>query len=701
MYYVNNFRFGEISRRNAGRFDTEAYSQGSFSFINALSLTEGGFTRRPPLKQIYEPRTSDPSVDSIFRLIPFNISESISFLVGIADSSINIYQNINGRLVFITSSSYPSTNEETVGMTKTVANTMCYCQYYNRMYFASQSFRPFYIDFDLTSSRFTTSFVTLILNQDAKNMVKFTPARILDENGNELTKFQNRPVFTGPDGKYYFDRDMQEMYLYANTYPPVNGSNKYIMNYDSFADSDLLKTKNDYPAVVSIVFDSLYFASTKNAPGTLWKSRILGSSQWVKDYSYDSLHDFSCFQLVMTDSTDLVDEEDIPMKDATGPDGNVYYEMDGNGNPKYFVCKKENNKVVYGVQIYKDYKAGADSTKYYTSSDCTVEYRFASGEYADKKPMRIYDLTDASKLLTTKATLDYVCTDSCGCRFSLNTGRQDRIIYIKSALERIIVGTSTSEFTLPSSFSAVKNLNSSNLYDFGSANLQPVTLNASLVFLQKDNLLRELYLYEGYVNHSEITAYSKEVINGNVVSMSAKNTPNPMIYILMDDGTLRVVSYDKEMGIQSFSRWDSELRIESIATIDNTNSQIMCALVSMNGHKTICYFDENEKDHFKDLGTYMYRTEVETVYAEIIDNSLTFGRFKKAKVMWIRPYETGFMMLGSDRRQLTKTRCKLGNNDYRHTNMGISTSQFSVVMQSVDDEPMTILALSWEVDNGV
>lgn len=699
MVYVNNFRYGEISKKNAGRFDTEAYSQGAFSFINASTLTEGGVTRRPPLKSVYDD-DERLDTDSVLRIIPFSLSESMSMAIGLCKEKICVFRLISGKLFLTEIADYPSTEStQAITMTDSMARGACYAQYYNRMYFASQDFRPFFLDFDTTTMTFTVSYVSVILNQDAKKRVMFTPQYVADADGNELTALEGRYLFIASDGNYYFDEDLTDKYEYRETYPPVYGSSTYISSYDEYADDDLLVTTNDYPAIVAVIADSLWFASTRNNPATLWKSRILGSSQWVTEYSSDSMHDFTQFQQVTTESVDVVDQEDLPMTEAIGPDGTPYYEEES-GNPKWYACSEVDGVKTYHYRIYKNYTAGGDSTKFYYDSACTSVWTPTEGMYASKKPYMVYDLSNYDQLFLTKTNMDFVTTSSCACRVSFNTGRLDKITFIKEALEKIIVGTTTGEEVLPSSF-APGNLTRSHLSEHGSLQIQAMMLNTSLLFLQRDNIVRELYLYEGYINNTDITAYSKDVVNGTVRIMVTKNTPYPNAYILMDDGSMRVLTYDKQVGIQAFSRWTFDgIAVKSLATIDNGNSQILVALCDIDGKKRICYFDESEKEEFKDLGEHGYTTEIETVYAEIINNSLTFGRYKKAKVMWIRPYETGHMMLGCDRRQLTKTRHTLGSEDYRHTILGAASSQFSIVMQSVDAEPMTLLAMAWEVDNG-
>lgn len=704
MVYTNNFRFGEISKKNAGRFDSEAYPQGSFSFLNAVALTEGGASRRPPLKDIY---SDDYDISTLYRLIPFAISESISLLLGLGKYRIVMFRMVDGKLRYVTAVDYPYSAQLglSITMTETMAKSITYAQYYERMYFASQEFCPFYIDLNEASMTITASFMSVILNQDAKKRIMFTPAIVRDSNGNELTALESRYLFLGNDKNYYFDEELTEKYEYAVAYPPVYGSSTYISEYDTYADDDLLTTSNDYPAVVAIISDSIWLASTKRNPAVIWKSRILGSSQWIDGYISDSMHDFTQFQQVVTTSKDVVDEDEIPMKEAADTNGAVVYELDENGNVKWYACKHVDNEVKYICRLYRNYSTdgGLTDKNFYTSStefDSSTIYKFGVDEYAGNKPYMVYDLSDSSTLVKTVTTVDFVTTDSVAMRFSMNTGRNDRITYIKSSLEKIIIGTTVSEELLSADFSPL-NASRSHYSDLGSLRTQPVMLNTSMIFLQRDNVLRELYLYEGYINNGDITQYSKDILDGTVRAMVAKNTPYPNLYLLMEDGTMRVLTYDKNAGVQAFARWTfNGISVKSISTLEVDESHVVIALCDADGEMRLCVFDEGEEETFADIGDHMYTTEIETTYAEIVDNSLAFGRYKKARVMWLRPYNTGHLMLGNDRRQLTKTRHKLGHDDYRHTIMGSPSSQFSIVMQSVDDEPMAILAMAWEVDNG-
>ena len=112
----------------------------------------------------------------------------------------------------------------------------------------------------------------------------------------------------------------------------------------------------------------------------------------------------------------------------------------------------------------------------------------------------------------------------------------------------------------------------------------------------------------------------------------------------------------------------------------------------------ICMID-NSSTVYKDMigGTaHGYDTVIETVYAEINDNQIVFGKFKKAKAIHIRPYDTGHIYVGNDLRMLQKSNNLLGSYDASFQAFGKSAKNFSMFIRSFEDEPMNILALSWE-----
>ena len=677
--YINNLRYGEISRRNAGRFDTEFYQNGAFLFRNMITNIEGGATRRPPIRKLIDTDAK--------RLIPFTISETLSYVIGLSNDKMHFYRYVLDEFSEVVSVEYPQKRT----LTDSEIRELTYSQYYTRLYFAHQNWRPIMMDFDTASESATVSEVTILLNQDAKNKYWFTPSYITDEDGKELTALEARILYQKTeDGtvKWYLDQDFSEPYEYATAFPPVKGGSSYITGFEDYKDDDLLTGDMHYPAVVAVISDCLWFACTKANPHTIWKSRVLGSSQFIDGFEADSMHDFIQFQIVTTETTEIVDSEELPKTELKTSIGDTVWEQESAEDMWFLPEKNADGEYTYKTRVY--WKAGSvngeDWIWYLNPDDPEGSvYDWQTNGYPVRKPVMIYDFSNISQLTRTKVAIDYVATDSCSTRNELATGRQDRI------------GTSTAEWRLPDNFSAVNNQIASPYTNYGSISVQPVILNGSMIFIQKSYILREFYLYEGYMANGDVTITNHDILKDGVKEALPKNTPTPTIYFVMDDGAMRVLVYDKENNIQSFARWDMENRkIVSESTIETANRDIMLFLVNSDTESFIAYLDETETETFSDEGGIDYISELLTPYLEIIDQKLGFGRFKKANQAYIRPYDTGYVYIGDDDRQLNKTNYPLGNNDYRAVIMGKTDRMYSMRIRSFEDEPMTILAFQIE-----
>ena len=686
--YVNNLRYGEISRRNAGRFDTEYYMNGAFSFRNMVTNIEGGASRRPPIRKLLDA--------DIKRLVPFTISEDLSYAIGLDNERMHFYRFVLGEFAEVVSVKYPAS----IKLTDTEISELTYTQYYTRMYFAHQDWRPFIVDYDSASETATASSVTVVLNQDAKEKYWFTPSYVADEKG-EIPSLEGRILYSREEQGvtvWYLDEDFKEPYEYAAMYPPIHGESSYISNFDEFQDDTLLVGEGDYPAIISVVADSLWMASTRNNPATIWKSRILGTSQWIEGYVADSMHDFVQFQVVTSETQEMVDDEDLPMKPLVSASGDPIYEQASAEDIYYRPDKDADGNYTYEHRLYwKIDKENDEKKTFYIDPEMTVPYNMDEGDPVPK-PVMVYDFSDMSRIMRTKVAIDYVSTDSTSTKNDLATGRQDRIRFVKPACGYIMIGSSTEEWRLPYNFSAASNQRAEPYKSFGSIAVQPAVINNSLLFVQKSGILREFYLYEGYMTEGDVTILNHDILKDGVKEIVTKNTPSPTLFFIMEDGTVRTLVYDKANGIQSFSRWDMEgRRLISGATIETDLKDMMLFLVKSDTESFIAILDEEEEEVFSDEGGIDYVSEIVTPYTEVIDSRNGFGHYKKANQAYIRPYNTGFVYMGDDTRQMNKTPYRLGSDDYRYVLMGKSDRMYSMRIQSYEDNPMTILAFQFEV----
>lgn len=797
---VNGFRYGEISRKQAGRYAEDGYQQGCFTFKNAMTMYDTGMTRRYPLRTLLACDAGNPSdvtKTNVYTIHPFRVSDKENYLVGFGTETtkdginnvvIIYYWNKNKleEKIRIRDQEQPIfaidtydkddklVNRQAALLSESVCQGMRFAQYYDRLYIASHDFRTIYIE--AKDGSYNAQFVTFAINKDAKNKIYFVKGK---NDGEGVVLFYN-----DEDGCLYEDIKFTTKTDYKITDDTVaEATETYIAGFEDFESGvDLNRGAETYPNVVAIVNDSLYLANTLAKPSAIWKSRTIGSSQWIdgdEDYSPNTLHDFVQFQVVATSNTELKDSSEWPKTKGTG-----YYETEYGVECLYKPEKDDNGNYTYKTRLYrlaKYYITYGLNMMFYYDSGHTQRYEWTTSsgtpfqDYTSKKwyhgsvsdsnllwavdmlaeksgavpfvvkkeadPGRIlasdyvwyynsdftgatytvndedastfprkqelfdYDLSESSELYEKKTTVDFVTTDSCAVRIELNTGADDEVRFISPGCGKIVVGLSTCEKTLPANFNAVSNLYSTHYSSYGSLAIEPMQLGRSFFFFTTGRKIREAYLNDGYMEDQDVTALNHDIFTCGIVDTVGKGTPDPSLFSVMEDGGIVQITYDRNGGLNSMARWSNDnFSFKSLAVMRRDDNEVLLALVDCGGIKYLTYFMEptdeemGEDIYYDEIGGVekAYTTLVETVYAEVYDNSSAFGRFKKATSMYLRPYHCGHLLIGNDMRQLTQTNYRLEDTDYTLQIQGKKEKNFSMKMQSVESEPMTILAMAWE-----
>lgn len=809
MVLINGFRYGEISRKQAGRFAEDGYNQGCFRFENAMTLYDTGMTRRYPLRTVAKINSNT----KIYVIQSFTLSNTEAYIVGIGDKEYNgerenciliwkylVNQNKwelevsiedhnkgNEPPIFAIDNGYDDVGNRLYSPTvlsEDICKSIRFAQYYDRLYVCSKYFRTFYITNE-EGVNWATRLIEPITNKNAKSNVFF----VKGGSGDGIVVFQNEK-----DGYFYTSLDFTEQYVTKDDEILVKADKTYISGFDDYGNNDDLNNGvGTYPSVIAVVNDSLYLANTDKCPATFWKSRVLGTSQWIGEdntYSAESMHDFCEFDVIATTKTSLKDSAEWPLTQETdmyevsggeelwyAPNTNFtrklirtpkyyyqwamddcFYYYEGTNTRYEFSSSAEMPIKIDGqwykpdkvtrldrVTIREDYPfsatpsmsevrandytwAFADS---YPATTITVDgqeiklppvsknesYQFADNDkdkFPVKKPIYNYDLSDANSLFYRETTIDFVTTDSCGVRLELNTGKDDAIVFISGGCGKIIIGTSTCYYTLPANFSAVSNKYASTGSYYGALQIEPIKLGRSFFFFQTGRLIRELYLDDGYIVDKDVTAMNHDMFKYDIVDAVEKGTPDPSIVSVLDNGTIVQVTYDRNGGLNSMAKWYSgtlehnHFMFKSLANIRINTCEKLYTLVKDENIYYICeFYEPSEKElsneetrdlYYDEVGEnkYPFDTFIETVYAEVYDNSLAFGARKKATGMYIRPYLCGHLLVGNDERQLHKTNYRLENNDEYIQIYGKAERQFSMKIKSCDAEPMMLLALSWE-----
>ena len=762
MINVNSFRFGQISRKQAGRFLEEGYNNGTFTFSNARTYYDGGMSRRFPLRT----DVSLPQDARWFRIHPMFVSQSEVYLFAFGtrntstswENLVRIYRytensfelfseitssNDNGKRTFCIGENDLSE----IQLTQKIAGSMCISQHRNRLYIASHSFRTMFFEMGAVP---VASIATFLFNQDSKGKIYYIPSSNESEG---LVLFES-------NGKLYKDISMTVPYEgdYSLAKPAVNS---YVAYFDDYNDEKDLNTRlGTYPAVVSFIGERMWLANTEINPNAIWCSMLLGESQWIAGYGSDSMHDFTEFKVIATEKLELKDSSEWPVKTDSK------YFHTSNGLDRWFIPKSDPSDTDYsdGTELFREakywkytsnsmlfyYESGGKLVQYtWTTSDGkpklnedktwtgggkTLQAYNASEVYplsiADsegnlnywhasdwvwkksdgtvydisnglpvKWPITEYDTSDPDALYETKTDVMFVADDSCAvCNMEMNSGRDSEIEFISSALGNIIIGTSSSVHTISGSFvpseSSVEEYSSG-----GSLFVQPAKLGSSFLYIERGNIVREIYKSSSYTMSADATAYNHDLMNAKAVSMCTKQSPDKMIFITMDDGTICAIHYSRDDSMSSQSIWSTEgIRYISTAVLSTDTEDKVMVLCDDGTSQHICHFDEESEVYEDIIGTttYPYDTLVETVYAEINNNNIVFGKFKKAKSIYIRPYRCGHVYVGNDLRMLQKSNYRLESNDFSAPAFGKSQTNFSMFIKSCGNEPMNILAISWE-----
>ena len=71
----NNFTYGIVSPKLAGRVDSQVYRNGLSDMLNVLPMVQGGFTRRPATQKVFMAESADRW------MIPFILDTARAYLL--------------------------------------------------------------------------------------------------------------------------------------------------------------------------------------------------------------------------------------------------------------------------------------------------------------------------------------------------------------------------------------------------------------------------------------------------------------------------------------------------------------------------------------------------------------------------------------------------------------------------------------------
>lgn len=174
--------------------------------------------------------------------------------------------------------------------------------------------------------------------------------------------------------------------------------------------------------------------------------------------------------------------------------------------------------------------------------------------------------------------------DSNAISFSLNSAKVNAINWMVSDEWGLLVGTASGEWVVAASTqqNAVTptNITAKQTTSYGGTNVPPVRMGKSTLFVQRTKRkLREMtYQFTlGTFQAPDISLVAEHLTKSGIKQMAAQLAPQPILWIVRNDGVLIGMSYDKDQDITGwhqhrlggFSDFGQTLPpvVESVATI--------------------------------------------------------------------------------------------------------------------------------------
>jgi len=169
--------------------------------------------------------------------------------------------------------------------------------------------------------------------------------------------------------------------------------------------------------------------------------------------------------------------------------------------------------------------------------------------------------------------------DTSGIDVTLAATQANAIEWISSFKRTLVIGTSGEEWTMDSGDQdgplTPSSLRLRRWSRYGSSKFQPVLSGDGLLWLTRDNRLREFaYVFErdGY-SAPEMTLLAEHVIcRSNVIQMFYSQSPDPIVWLIHADGTWSGFTYDRENNVTAWHRHRSQMRCKSMCALYSSSS---------------------------------------------------------------------------------------------------------------------------------
>ncbi|WP_422477197.1 hypothetical protein [Pleomorphochaeta sp. DL1XJH-081] len=281
----------------------------------------------------------------------------------------------------------------------------------------------------------------------------------------------------------------------------------------------------------------------------------------------------------------------------------------------------------------------------------------------------------------------------------VGSNRNDRIEWLTVG-QNLLVGTSSGEWIMPGNIDAL-NQSIMQVSAYGSASLQAMNVNEDVLFIQSGKKrCRGYVMSNGGYSSPDISYTADHILSSGVREWAFQRVPEPRAYMVLNDGTMAVLSYNKLYQIQGWSQWTFSGLVESVAVLDTPTGQSVCIVINRNGTRAIERFDEDSNvhsdQHNTDTPDPFDSILVSNRFETQLESGSSIGKSKKVSKVVLRLLESGAFMAGYNGLETYSKHIQEGDVAIRLG--GGYDKELKMEVRSIGDEPLTILAMVYALE---
>ena len=329
-----------------------------------------------------------------------------------------------------------------------------------------------------------------------------------------------------------------------------------------------LFTDNNFPSVVAFNGSRLWMGASTEHPYRMWASRPFEHFNFQTEEYYNSLDESVTTEQYLDAIKGAGEISEIIKDPVLGDDeeSNIPGEIwivsktvdmasgaviSVNGIYEYSVSGERGT-----LLGHREYDSETDTwgDPVYDGSTWTYSYNYS-------KP--VYRLEDTK-------------TESVALMLDMAGNRDETISWLAANGSYIFVGTASSEKTMPSDINGLNQTNT-QVASYGSAAFLQSCYGVKNIFYVQSGgkILRSITSdSDGAIAFKDETFQCPDILSAGVREMSWQRVQEPRLYAVLKDGTVAVLSYDIDYGVQGWCRWTfGDISIKSIAIIDDEEGQ--------------------------------------------------------------------------------------------------------------------------------